>query len=529
MFKRLAALFLLLMASVWPALVNGHPFFFPDTSNYVRGPDFTIVYFLGKKFATSWTQDRTLQGVGYPSPHTIAGTDRNVGLNSPLDKAILAGRSIYYGAFLYLGHITSYFWLIVFVQALIFLYLSHTFILKCLRLPFSKFAWTISTIVVATSVSFFISFLMPDVFASFLILATIIVVGFWDILKLRDKIFISAILLYSALAHISHFLLLVCLILVFLCVSIIAEGKTILSGSTPKKATILSAVVLAAFLGELAFTYGVRVAIGADPIRPPSLMARVIADGPGYRFLQKNCVIKLYVVCNYITRLPSSENVFLFSPDPNKGVFAVADLETRRALSSEQFSFVLDVFRFDPIGLSTSMLRNFIHQLLAVGIQEFFTDRTQIQAYKEKVPEFYFNELLHSNMTSQHWIFVAGANAWYSSVYILSTMGLVLAWVFWPFVQFPKKLDIFSKSQWFYILSIAVAGVFFNAAICGTLAGVFSRYQSRISWIPPFVLIVMVVNLSGVLSDTRAGTAFRRRMQAYLGVTFLPRKHWLVD
>src|SRR5262245_43028007 len=118
---KIAALFLLLMASAWPALVNGHPFFFPDTSNYVRCPDFTVVYFLGKKFATSWTQERTLQGVEHPSRDKIAGSDRNVGLNSPFDKAVLAGRSIYYGALLYVGHITSHFWLTVFVQALIFL------------------------------------------------------------------------------------------------------------------------------------------------------------------------------------------------------------------------------------------------------------------------------------------------------------------------------------------------------------------------------------------------------------------------
>src|SRR5262245_49456121 len=96
MLKRLAALFLLLMASAWPALVNGHPF--PDTSNYVRGPDFTIVYFLGKQLATSWTQERTVQGVEHPSRDKIAGSERNVGFNSPFDKAVLAGRPIYYGA-----------------------------------------------------------------------------------------------------------------------------------------------------------------------------------------------------------------------------------------------------------------------------------------------------------------------------------------------------------------------------------------------------------------------------------------------
>src|SRR5690242_2336735 len=117
------------MASAWVALVNGQPLFMSDSTAYVRGPDFAVVYFLGDKFATALTQKRTLEGLR-PTTNDQATKPaaQETRLNSPFDKAILSGRSIYYGALLYLGHLTSYFWLSVFLQGAIFIYLSYTLI-----------------------------------------------------------------------------------------------------------------------------------------------------------------------------------------------------------------------------------------------------------------------------------------------------------------------------------------------------------------------------------------------------------------
>jgi hypothetical protein len=497
MFKRLATLFFLLMASASAALINSHPFFYPDTSNYVRDPDFAVVYFLGKRFATSWTQERTLQGAEHPTRDAIA--DRNIPLNSPFDKAVLAGRSIYYGALLYLGHVTSYFWLTVFAQALVFLYLSHTFMTKCLQLSFASFACATLIVLLATPVSFFISFLMPDIFASFLILGTIIVVGFWDVLKLRDRIFVSTIILYSALTHTSHLLLLVCLTLLFSCVSFIVEGRAILSSSTPRRAMILFALVVAGVLGGRAFSYGVRYTIGVDPIQPPFLMARVIADGPGYQFLRKNCATKPYVICNYIDRLPTPSDPFLWSTNSGAGIFNVVDLATRRALSSEQYSFVYDVFRFDPIGVAISAIKNFVDQLLMVKLDEFFPDQPKLQYFAGKLPAIYFDELFHSYFISHNWNLAI--STFYSSVYFLSFLSLVLTWAVWPLLRNQIKVP-FQQRQWYCVLTIAVAATLINAAICGALSEPNPRYQTRIAWIPLFILVAMGARLWEALSGS---------------------------
>ena len=343
-FKRLAALFLLLVAGAWSALVNGGPFFFPDTRTTCGARISPLCIFWAKNSQLHGPKNALCRGRSIPLLTRLP--DRlptKIRLNSPFDKAVMSGRSIYYGALLYVGHLTSNFWLSIFAQAAIFIYLSYTFVIKCARLSFFTFVCTTAIILVATPVSFFISFLTPDIFASFLILATIILVGFWSTLKLRDRVFVTAIILYSILVHTSHLLLLICIgLLAFVC--FIFQRKTAVSSLILKPAIVLSAIILSGFLGELIFSYSTRLTIGTDPTRPPFVMARLIQDGPGYQFLQKNCATKHYVVCNYMDRL-SIPSGFLWSTDPNEGVYNVADLATRIALSSEEVSFVLDVFQ----------------------------------------------------------------------------------------------------------------------------------------------------------------------------------------
>jgi hypothetical protein len=224
-------------------------------------------------------------------------------------------------------------------------------------------------------------------------------------------------------------------------------------------------------------------------------MARLISDGPGYQFLQKNCATKPYVVCNYIDRLPIPSSTFLWSMIPNEGVFNVANLPTRRALSSEQASFIFDVFRSDPMGVISSATKNFIQELLTVRLNEFFLPNPQIlQSSKGNLPDVYFNGLLHSHIIYNDWILVLG-NALYSWIYFLSMIGLVLIMAFWPLAQFQMKSDLFPQPQWFHMLTIAITGIVFNAAICGALSEPSPRYQTRISWIPLFVLCLMIANL----------------------------------
>ena len=487
--NRLVGFFFLLLASAWVALVNGQPLINSDTTAYVRGADFAIVYFLGPKFATSWTQERTLQGVEQRQQHDVhevkAGGE--VSLDSPFDKTVMAGRSIYYGALLYLGHISGQFWLVVFTQAAIFLYLSHTLIIKCLRLSFVSFACVTAITLVATPLSFFISVLMPDVFAGFLILSVVILIASWNSLGSRDKVILSFIVLYSALAHTSHLLLLIWMVLIFAIISVFVERDANSHRPVRNSLALLFALSLVGIFGELAFSYGVRHTIGVDPIRPPFLMARMIADGPGYKFLQENCAKKAYAVCQYIDRLPVSGGEFLWSTSPTNGVFSVADLPTRAALSSEQTSFAIDVFRFDPVGVIASATRDFFHQFFKITLDSFFLNKEALTAFAANLPTSYFNAMTRSRVAmSDSLLKILGT--FYFSTYVMSLLALLLISVSLYWTRSKRKPHILSLPQWRRMLTVVALAIVSNAAICGILSGSASRYQTRVSWIPLFIL-----------------------------------------
>jgi len=497
----------LLIASAWVALVNGQPLFHPDSSAYLRGPDFSVVYFLGNKFATSWTQKRTLEGdQNIARPEISEPSIQSSSLNSPFDKTALSGRSVYYGTLLYLGHLTSNLWLSIFAQAAIFVYLSYTLVVTCLRFSIFTLLCVDLTVLAVTPISFFVSYLMPDIFASFLILGTIILLAFWNSIRLRERIVVAAVLLFSALTHASHLMLLFCLLIAYWIVFIV-KNRVLLRGFTSRRGVALTAIILCATLGELIFQYSARLTIGASPIRPPFLMARLIADGPGYQFLKQNCATKTYVVCHYVDRLPIAAAAFLWSIDPTEGVFSVADPTTRRALSSEQMSFALDVLRFDPYGLVVNAGINTIREFLSVGIDNFFLNQHQIQQAKEKLPTSYFDKLLRTHIVLNEqmhgWIRIP-ATVWYLSVYIFSILGLVLALTFWSIIQSRTKSNNFPQQEWFYTLTITITAIVFNAAICGVFSEPLQRYQTRISWIPLFFLLLLITNLWKVYPRRRA-------------------------
>ena len=495
-FGRLITISFLLLASAWVALVNGQPVFMAsDSTNYVRSVDFAVVYFLGEKYATAWTQDRTIRGIERAS-HKPVKNDSNataIPLNAPFDKAVLSGRSIYYGALLYLGQVSGHFWLSVFIQGAIFLYLSYTLAITCLGLSFPAFASVTTGILLLTPVSFFVSFLMPDIFASYLVLATIALTVFWDRLSKRKLVAVSAIILYSVLTHISHLLLLIFLTFIFGLVSIIDRRKTIFSAAFPKQAAILGTLIAFGILGELAFSYGVKLATGAYPLRPPFVMARLIEDGPGFRYLQKNCATKPYVICNYLQKLPTGVNTFLWSKDPKLGIFDVVNLATRKALTAEQPSFVWDVFRFDPIGVVADAAKNFMREIGRVGLPEFFFTEAKAKNFKHALPESYYAGLRHTHLVFHDWILTLGMA--YAAIYNVSAAILVLCLAFWQHIRSRSKLSALEKQRWPYILALTITALICNAAICGSLSGPFSRYQTRIAWLPLFVICLLAASL----------------------------------
>ncbi len=351
---------------------------------------------------------------------------------------------------------------------------------------------------------FHISFLMPDIFAAYLIIGAVILTVFWPSLPTFHRALVGSITLFAALSHVTHILLLIGLICIIVGLRLFSRSRSSLFASIRAPLFVLVAIALAGFFGEWLYFQGVRIATGSTAIRPPHLMARLIDDGPGYRFLQKHCEKKIYLVCNYLDRMPIAEDDFLWLDDPKKGVFTPADRITRQKLSQEQTSFVLDVLYFDPIGQLVASLRNATKEFFEIGLDEFNVQHMKLWSYEESVPSEYLEKLKHGRIVTND-KFLKVSERLFFGVYVVSIVGLFLIGFLWRLEKDGKPHDL-RHEQYQLMLTMVVTGVVLNAAICGVFGGIFTRYQTRVSWV---LLLVLLLALNYTLEMRRRATNSR--------------------
>jgi len=166
MMVRIANCAALLLLFLWPAIYSGQPLFSPDTGAYIRGFDAGVVWLSGR--TTVWTT--WASKLRAPQEAADDSTAEQVkSFQSP--AFILAGRSVSYGALLYLGELLGGLWASIAIQAAAAL-AAVSLTLRHLKLfSWPKLVLTAVTLGLASSLPFFTSFLLPDVFAGLALLA----------------------------------------------------------------------------------------------------------------------------------------------------------------------------------------------------------------------------------------------------------------------------------------------------------------------------------------------------------------------
>jgi hypothetical protein len=454
-----AAFVVLVVAFVWPALYNGQPFFFPDTTTYIRGADAGIQAAFGHKSAWSLPPD---------AQKSLSSID---------DKTVLTGRSPYYGALLYLGDITYGFWLTVIVQACAVLG-AIGLALRAARVPMWPHGRVIAAcIAVATTAPFFSSLLMPDVFAGVAILTAAVLLSVRQRLASREYVVSFALLVAATAFHDSHVLILFVLLGAAATYAAVTRSWANWVGLL----TILFALVIG-ILAQSVFFAAVRHVVGAAPLRPPFLMARTIEDGPGYRYIRATCPSNGFRVCEFADRLPLMADDFLWKSGPD-GIFAVASPEKRRELSNEQVRFVLAVIRYDPWGQLSASMKDAAMQLTELGLTEFQYTDLEKEGFAGKIPGAHLKTLRES-AAYRGTMPLRYLEGWIQGCVVIA--GFVVAAVLLR--RIPRTQP---GSPVVPIVIWTVIGILVNAAVCGILSGPHDRYAARVAWLLPFAALLI--------------------------------------
>ncbi|WP_375391086.1 hypothetical protein [uncultured Sphingomonas sp.] len=475
---------LLGLVLLWPAIVNGYPFFFPDTGAYVRGVDAAVVRLTDHR--TSWSNADVLSIARRPSDAATGAPTRSPpgpASAAGQPKPVLLGRSVFYGAIAYTGALTGSFWLTIALQALlagavIIGFIRH-FVDPREERRFAAAAAISTAGLALTPLSWFVSMVMPDFLTGALIVAaTALIVGWGRETKI-GRAFWIAIAAFAALAHSSHALMLLGLAVAAFVLSLFGLRRW------RPGAMAVAASAMVGLLGEVAFAAVVTSTTGASPIRPPFITARLVEDGPGLDFLASHCGHAQFHLCRYRDRLPLPSDSFLWSKDRATGVFGAVATREQRALAGEQAAFVGAVVIDRPLVVVQSSGAAILRQFASWRLPEFNNDdRQDAQEGAAKLPAAEKAGLLSSR-------FARGTmpTGWTELLIpFWSLAGLI------SIIWLVKDTRLATVSQYGVVL---IAGWLLDVAICGALSTPHDRYQARAIWVLAFGALTIALTRRG--------------------------------
>ena len=510
---------LCVVALMWTALVNGQPFFFPDTTSYIRSADLAVFLASDHRLSTAWTaryadgltpkmnadaQPQTEPTQKQPQTAHSVGNDVSSG-------NIMAGRSPYIGALLYLAYVASNFWLFVVGQALV----AYWLIILALR-RFGVEGQNVVTGVVlilaaTTSLPYFNGLLLADAFASFGILAFLLLATDTGALRRRDIVGLGVIVLISAISHLTH------IVMLFGMTAALAVMQLVRFAPWQRRALWIGAGCVVAGFASLSLTsYAVKSVFHRPPQLVPLMTARFIDDGPGGDFIRAGCNGYDFVVCHMPVDKLSSQD-FLWSTEPNSGGFLTATPEQRARMSAEDTRFAIAVWKAYPLRQTGMIAYNSLRQMLTFPYEGLNVGCFAKPDCWASLPPETRDQLRDS---------LSGRNMWPGRtmtllLYFAVGLAVVVITLGLPAMWRSRPAEARAMTAWLIL-------GFIPMAICDILGGAVSepqyRYQGRLIWLVVlFGVIVFLVNRRNAVNVAHSPGNRVRRPQKHSSPLEAPR------
>jgi hypothetical protein len=343
----------------------------------------------------------------------------------------------------------------------------------------SSYLFCLALLSVASSLSYFACFAMPDVYAGVGALAAVTWALFGDRMTRLEAASLCFIVALSASFHPTIPLLLVAAA----CIGVAAAA--LLRAGPPRLASRLGIVCVAVFAGWLTgplYRTAEQLVFRHALYAPPFVTARLLGDGTGLAYLDETCPhTTVSVLCNIPMQRPVDSDAFLWGTAEQGGVYRVVDPGTRMALRSEQLRFVASVILAHPLEQLRASLLNAWQQLVAFEVAEPLWDpKTQAS----------FSLFRQFDPRVANGVQFAGEDVLAVLRQVLtavSALGCVL------FVGLASRRRFDRTQMRVLALTLAMmAVVVVNAAICGALSKPWPRYEARAIWLLPACLMTII-------------------------------------
>jgi len=466
-----SAVFILLASLVllWPAYLNQKPFYMADSASYLRGGEFALRY--AKSVVTAnWSQDSASDESG------DSGSRSNSGFKKSETNDFIGARTIAYSVFAALlkGPGTSLSLLIfghaVLVASLIVVTFRH---MGLAGNPYAMMG-AITLISATTTTPWIVSFAMPDILAGIAILSAAVLTTKFKDLRWFEVLLLSGLLVFATASHASHIPLVAGLVLVCVPVALILYRHDLW-----RLRLKLTAWLCGSFVFALALITSTNL-IGFGDVsvvakRYPITLARYVADGPAREYLEESCLTDDYAVCEIFDEFPTTIGDFLWNEN---GLRFQASNEQMARIRAEEFLIIQRSMKEYPMSYVRLTIVDVTRQFMRFGL-------SAVKFGGEIQPKGQ-DDYGVSPAGKRRKEFKAGMEMIQFATLVVSFGVLVSLYLFAR-----KSL----KPEDHFMLLIVFLGLLGNAMVCAIFSGVTDRYQSRVIWVFPVVVVALALRI----------------------------------
>lgn len=416
---------------------------------------------------------------GYPLVYSDSGTYIASGyLNEvPIDRPIMYG--------LFVRHISLAFslWIVLTVQSLLVIYIIHYCVKKFLE---SNVLVSTSIIVLAlsflSSISNYVSQLMPDIFTALCILgyALVLLKEQWS----KWDFFLILVLVFASISHLSNILIVLSLNGVGVLFYLFKQIKI-------KQLLIASSITLLSFLSILSinkyFTNEFKLSSASNVF----MFGRMIETGVIKEFLQKNCATKTYQLCTQVDRLPAQSFVFIWDYEKSP-LYLGSCMQEKWSKCWKEKNKELGEIMHDVLSEATYRNRVIAHYFKDFVKQLFLIDVGALVPQREGTPiyewmKFKFKNEFQAYKNARQYKQTLSFSIFSQLQKIIVVLSLLV--ICFAFI-WKKKFNLSKNFKLF--VGIIFSGLILNALFVSIFSTIIERYQSRIIWVIPFIAFIIL-------------------------------------
>lgn len=408
---------------------------------------------------------------GYP----LVTSDTNTYIRSGFDFTIPADRPPFYGIFIRISSLWTSLWFTVFVQSAILTTLLYRLSHRVYGndAPFHQYVTGFITIISFTCISWISSYLMADIFAAILLLATVLYL-FEE--KAVLKIVYLIVAAYAILTHNSHFIIALIFPVYLLIVAGIKRSKKLALKGAALFVTAAMCFILLSCV-NLYNGNGFTMSKSSHIF----MMGKLAETGILNTYLDDNCPTKKLVMCNYKDDIPILAFEYLWAS--NSPLYKTGGWDNSKPGYD---SIIHDVFT-QPKYVKMFLIKSIIstaRQMTQVNIP----DKPMVQDMNSGVygaVHKYFQDEEKEYLCSkqnQNNLDLHALNIIYGLFLALSSFFAV-----WYLPQVADNKQITDIYTAFIVLIIL------NAFATATFANVLDRLQNRVFWLLPALNAMLMV------------------------------------